>query len=222
MRFPTELKYTKDHEWAKIQGKTATIGITDHAQSSLGDVVFVDLPKVGRELKKGETFGVVESIKAVSDLYSPASGKVVEVNSSLVSDSSAINKDPHGAAWLIKLEITDPSSATDLMDAASYSNLKPLQQPINNLLLLRRGRRACQQLRCRSRFDNTATDIKGKKSNTTWCCRESIQLKDAIIWVSVPKANSARTGRERHQLKRCPGRRGGGRILHIPRCYIKI
>ena len=121
MRFPQDLKYTKDHEWAKVQGKVATIGITDHAQSSLGDVVFVDLPKVGRELKKGYAFGVVESIKAVSDLYSPATGKVVEVNSSLINDSSAINKDPQGTAWLIKLEVSDLSSMEDLMDASAYS-----------------------------------------------------------------------------------------------------
>jgi glycine cleavage system H protein len=119
MKFPDSLKYTKDHEWAKVDGKKVTIGITDHAQHSLGDVVFVELPAVGRVLKKGETFGVVESIKAVSDLYSPVSGKVAEVNSALTDDPSMINKDPHGSAWLIQIEATEVGS--DLMDAAAYS-----------------------------------------------------------------------------------------------------
>ena len=121
MRFPNELKYTKDHEWAQITGKIATIGITDHAQSALGDVVFVDLPKVGRDLKKGETFGVVESIKAVSDLYAPISGKVIAVNPELTNDPSSINKDPHSKAWMVKIEFTDSSALQDLMDASSYS-----------------------------------------------------------------------------------------------------
>lgn len=121
MSFPTNFKYSKDHEWIRVDGKTITVGITDHAQSSLGDVVFVDLPKVGRELKKGETFGVVESIKAVSDLYSPGTGRVTEVNVALAQDTSAINKDPHGAAWMIKLELTDLSSVEDLMDANAYT-----------------------------------------------------------------------------------------------------
>ena len=119
MKFPKEYKYTKDHEWANLQNSTAVVGITDHAQSALGDVVFVDLPAVGRVLKKGETFGVVESIKAVSDLYAPLSGKVVEVNSALQADPALINRDPHGAAWLIKLEGVE--SGADLMDAQAYS-----------------------------------------------------------------------------------------------------
>lgn len=121
MSFPTELKYTKDHEWAKVDGKTITIGITDHAQKALGDIVYVELPAVGRTLKKHETFGVVESIKAVSDLYSPVAGKVLEVNSSLTDEPARINQDPHKGAWMIKLELTDPASATDLMDAAAYT-----------------------------------------------------------------------------------------------------
>ena len=120
MSFPTDLKYTKDHEWARIEGKVITVGITDHAQSALGDIVYVDLPKVGRELKKGETFGVVESIKAVSDLYSPVTGKVIEANASLPGDPSQINRDPHGQ-WMVKVEVTDPSSLSDLMDAQAYS-----------------------------------------------------------------------------------------------------
>ena len=120
MRFPTELKYTKDHEWVKTEGKTISVGVTDHAQSALGDVVFVDLPKVGRELKKGETFGVVESIKAVSDLYSPITGKVIESNTALPNDPAQVNREPHGA-WMIKLEVSNPSELKDLMDAQAYA-----------------------------------------------------------------------------------------------------
>src|SRR3954467_13097759 len=121
MRFPSELKYTKDHEWAKVEGNRITIGVTDHAQSALGDIVYLDLPAVGRVLKEHETFGVVESIKAVSDLFSPVSGKVVEINSPLKDDPSQINRDPHGAAWMIKLEVADPASLKTLMDSQSYS-----------------------------------------------------------------------------------------------------
>ena len=120
MRFPADIKYTKDHEWAKLDGKTLTVGITDHAQGALGDVVFVDLPKSGRELKKGETFGVVESIKAVSDLYSPVTGKVVESNPALPDDPAQINREPHGA-WMIKIEVSNPSELSDLMDSQTYS-----------------------------------------------------------------------------------------------------
>lgn len=118
MRFPTGLKYTKDHEWLKVEGGVATIGITDHAQSALGDIVYVDLPKVGRELRPHDTFGVVESIKAVSDLYSPAAGKVVAVNSALIDDPAQVNRDPHGEAWMIRMELS--GEATGLMDAAAY------------------------------------------------------------------------------------------------------
>lgn len=121
MSFPADLKYTKDHEWTKIEGNTVTVGITDHAQSSLGDVVFCELPAVGRVLKAGETFGVVESIKAVSDLYAPVAGKVLAANQVVVDDPSRLNKEPHSGAWMIKLEVTDPSSLKDLMDAAAYT-----------------------------------------------------------------------------------------------------
>lgn len=120
MRFPAELKYTKDHEWAKVEGTTVTVGITDHAQSALGDVVFVELPAVGRILKKGETFGVVESIKAVSDLYSPIAGKVVAVNGDLPSDPSQVNQDPYKSAWMVKIELADASAAADMMSAGEY------------------------------------------------------------------------------------------------------
>lgn len=122
MKFPENLKYTKDHEWAKVDGSLVTIGITDHAQNSLGDIVYLDLPKVGKELKSHEVFGVVESIKAVSDLYSPVTGKVVEVNSALVENPSQINSDPYENSWMIKVEV---SGAIDsgLMDMTSYKTL---------------------------------------------------------------------------------------------------
>jgi glycine cleavage system H protein len=120
MRFPADLKYTKDHEWAKIEGNTLTVGITDHAQSALGDVVFCELPIVGRALRAGETFGVVESIKAVSDLYSPVAGKVTAVNQGIVDDPARINKEAQSGAWMIKLEVADASSLNGLMDAAAY------------------------------------------------------------------------------------------------------
>src|SRR3954470_11162590 len=110
MNFPNQLKYTRDHEWAKIEGKTMTVGITDHAQSALGDVVFVELPAVGKVVKPGDAFGVVESIKAVSDLYAPAAGKVIEVNTKLPDDPGTVNRDPYGEAWMIKLEISEPGN----------------------------------------------------------------------------------------------------------------
>ena len=121
MKYPENLKYTKDHEWTRLDGDQATIGITHHAQSALGDVVFVELPKVGRILKTGEVFGVVESIKAVSDLYSPCSGKVLEVNQALLDNPALANQDPHQNAWMIKLEVSDPSSVENLMSSESYS-----------------------------------------------------------------------------------------------------
>lgn len=121
MSIPKELRYTKDHEWAKAEGNTVTVGITDHAQSALGDVVYVDLPKVGRTLKKGETFGVVESIKAVSDLYSPLDGKVVGINEGLPESPSDVNADPYGKAWMVKIEVSNPEVVSELMDAAAYS-----------------------------------------------------------------------------------------------------
>lgn len=123
MRFPENLKYTKDHEWAKVDGNTITVGITDHAQSALGDVVYIELPPPGRILKKGDAFGVVESIKAVSDLYSPVTGKIVAANTPLLDDPSQVNKDPQGIAWMVKIEVTDPASTSELMDAQTYSKL---------------------------------------------------------------------------------------------------
>lgn len=118
--YPTDLRYTKDHEWVKVEGATATIGITDYAQHELGDVVFVELPKPGANYSAGQSFGTVESVKAVSDIYCPVSGEVLEANGSLANEPEQINKDPHGAAWLIKLKLSNPAEVGALMDAAAY------------------------------------------------------------------------------------------------------
>jgi glycine cleavage system H protein len=119
MAYPKDYKYTKEHEWIQVKGNSATVGITDHAQESLGDIVFVELPKVGAQVEAGKSFGTVESVKAVSELYAPASGKVVEVNESLNQGPEAVNQDAH-AAWMIKLELTNPSQADGLMSADDY------------------------------------------------------------------------------------------------------
>jgi glycine cleavage system H protein len=119
MPYPTDFKYTKEHEWIKADGKNATIGITHHAQESLGDIVFVDLPKPGAEIAAGKTFGSVESVKAVSDLYAPASGTVTEVNGELATAPEKINKDAHGS-WMLKLTLKDPNELSGLLSAADY------------------------------------------------------------------------------------------------------
>jgi glycine cleavage system H protein len=120
MAYPTQYRYTKEHEWINLEGTQAKIGITEHAQSELGDVVFVELPAVGTELKKGDNLGTVESVKAVSDIYAPLSGKVIEVNTKLESAPETINQDPHGEGWLVVLEVADSSEADHLLDAAAY------------------------------------------------------------------------------------------------------
>lgn len=117
---PTDLKYTKEHEWIRLEGSTGRIGLTHHAQSSLGDVVFVDLPKPGRRLAAGETFGVVESVKAVSDMYSPVSGEVTESNPEVEAHPELINKDCYGKGWVVALALANPQEAEGLMDAAAY------------------------------------------------------------------------------------------------------
>lgn len=119
MAYPTDLKYTKEHEWIKMDGSSATIGITHYAQESLGDIVFVDLPKVGADLAKGKTFGTVESVKAVSDLYAPVSGKVTDVNGELATAPEKINKDAN-QTWMIKIAPKDPGELHDLLSAADY------------------------------------------------------------------------------------------------------
>jgi glycine cleavage system H protein len=119
MSYPADFKYTKEHEWIKSDGKTATIGITDYAQGSLGDIVFVDLPKPGSEMTAGKTFGSVESVKAVSDLYAPASGTVTEVNGELATAPEKINKDAHGS-WMVKLTLKNPGELSGLLSSADY------------------------------------------------------------------------------------------------------
>jgi glycine cleavage system H protein len=120
MAYPNQFRYTKDHEWIEVKGDLATIGITDYAQHELGDVVFAELPKPGARIEAGKSFGTVESVKAVSEIYAPASGEVVEANGTLNATPEAINKDPHGAAWLIKMRLTNASEISGLMDAAGY------------------------------------------------------------------------------------------------------
>src|SRR6476646_4564361 len=118
--YPSDLKYTKDHEWVKIDGGVARVGITDYAQKALGDVVYLELPQVGRALKRGEVFGTIESVKAVSELYSQVDGEVTAVNSALVQSPEAVNKDPHGS-WMIAVKVTGGQG--DLLDANAYTDL---------------------------------------------------------------------------------------------------
>lgn len=121
MNVPAELKYTKSHEWIRIDGDTATVGITDHAQSELGDIVFVELPSVGQSLVQNQTFGSVESVKTVSDVYAPIAGTVTEFNSKVGSQSEVMNSDPYGDGWLIKIKMANPADADSLLDAQAYS-----------------------------------------------------------------------------------------------------
>jgi len=118
--YPEDLRYTKDHEWIRLQGRRGTVGVTDYAQKQLGDVVFVELPDVGRTLSAHQTFGTVESVKAVSELLCPVAGEVVEVNGALSSQPELVNSDPYGKAWMVVLELADPSAVGELMDAAAY------------------------------------------------------------------------------------------------------
>jgi glycine cleavage system H protein len=121
--YPAEFKYTKDHEWVKADGGDATIGITHYAQAALGDVVFVELPAVGRAITQGEVFGTIESVKAVSELYAPVSGEVTAVNDALSGSPESVNKDPHGAAWIIKVRPSNPGELASLLDATAYAAL---------------------------------------------------------------------------------------------------
>ena len=117
--YPLNFRYTKEHEWVSVEGETGTIGITDHAQQALGDIVFVELPKVGADVNAGKTFGSVESVKAVSDLFAPASGKVTAINEELTTASEKINSDAHGS-WMIKITLANPGELNNLMSAADY------------------------------------------------------------------------------------------------------
>ena len=120
---PTDLRYTKDHEWIRVEGDIATVGITEYAASQLGDIVFVELPVVGRSLAQGATFGVVESVKAVSDLYAPVSGEVTEGNAALADAPELVNGDPYGAGWMVRLRVTDAAEIEALLDPAAYDEL---------------------------------------------------------------------------------------------------
>jgi glycine cleavage system H protein len=119
MSYPTNYRYTREHEWIDVSGKSASVGITDHAQDSLGDIVFVELPKVGAKVERGKVFGSVESVKAVSDLYSPATGTVTAINEELTTAPEKINADAH-AAWIMKIDLADPSEVDSLLTAADY------------------------------------------------------------------------------------------------------
>ena len=123
MQFPADLKFTKDHEWVRLEGNTATIGITDFAQSELGDIVYVDIETIGQDMAAESVFGTVEAVKTVSDLYLPLSGTVTEKNSKLDGQPELVNQDPYGEGWMVKMTISDPSEIDRLMDAAAYQQL---------------------------------------------------------------------------------------------------
>lgn len=122
MEFPEELKYTEEHEWVSLDGDIATIGVTDFAQDQLGDVVFVELPEVGEQLQSGKPFGVVESVKAVSDVYAPVSGEVVEINDALPDDPELINNSPYEEGWMLKIRLSSPAELEDLMSVEAYQD----------------------------------------------------------------------------------------------------
>ena len=122
MAYPAGFKYTKDHEWIELTGGNGKVGITDYAQQQLGDVVYVELPEIGAKLKQGQSFGTIESVKAVSELYSPVTGEVVEVNTALKDKPEAVNKDPH-ASWMVVVKLTNPDEAATLLDAPQYQDL---------------------------------------------------------------------------------------------------
>jgi glycine cleavage system H protein len=123
MKVPENLRYTKDHEWILIEGKTGTIGITDYAQGELGDVVFVDIDPNLKEIKNGQSFGTIEAVKTVSDLYAPCNGKVLEVNSALANSPEIVNSDPYDSGWMIKIEIQNLDELKDLLDSKAYNQM---------------------------------------------------------------------------------------------------
>jgi glycine cleavage system H protein len=120
---PTDLRYTKDHEWVRVDGEEATVGITEYAATQLGDIVFVELPDVGRALSQSATFGVVESVKAVSDLFAPVGGEVVAINEALAGSPEQVNADPYGEGWMVRVRLTEKSEVDELLDAAAYDAL---------------------------------------------------------------------------------------------------
>jgi glycine cleavage system H protein len=120
--YPENFRYTKEHEWVLVEGETGTVGITDHAQHELGDIVYVDLPKVGTWVDQGKSLGSVESVKAVSDIYAPVSGEITAINEALSTAPEKLNEDPHGAAWLVKIRLKAPQEVNDLLSAVDYQN----------------------------------------------------------------------------------------------------
>ncbi|MGC4049609.1 MAG: glycine cleavage system protein GcvH [Paludibaculum sp.] len=122
MNYPETFRYTKEHEWVSVDGDTGTIGITDHAQNELGDIVYVDLPKVGSAIETGKSLGSVESVKAVSDIYAPVSGEVLEINTLLAEAPEKLNEDPHGDAWLVKIRLSNPGEVAGLLSAEEYKS----------------------------------------------------------------------------------------------------
>lgn len=122
MNFPENLKYTEDHEWIRVEGNVGIIGVSDHAQGELGDIVYIDIPDHEASLAQGDTFGTIEAVKTVADLLSPVSGKIIEVNSGLNDAPETVNKDPYGDGWIVKIELANPSELDSLMDAATYKS----------------------------------------------------------------------------------------------------
>jgi len=121
MNFPKDLKYTEDHEWVRVNGKIAEVGVTDHAQSELGDIVYIDIPDFDAKVTAGETVGTIEAVKTVADMFAPVSGKIVEVNTALNDAPETVNQDPYGAGWIVKIEMSNPAELDKLMDADKYS-----------------------------------------------------------------------------------------------------
>jgi glycine cleavage system H protein len=120
---PTDLHYTRDHEWVRVDGTEATVGITQYAAEQLGDIVFVELPEAGRDLEEAKPFGVVESVKAVSDLFAPISGEVTATNDALANEPELVNRDPYGAGWMVRMSVADPGQLDDLLDGPGYDQL---------------------------------------------------------------------------------------------------
>ncbi|MFY7998059.1 MAG: glycine cleavage system protein GcvH [Candidatus Kapaibacteriota bacterium] len=123
MTFPETLSYTKEHEWVRVEGTIGFVGITDHAQGELGDIVYVDIPDTGASVKQGDVFGTIEAVKTVADLYAPVSGTILEFNAAINDAPESVNNDPYGAGWIIKMELSNPSEVSALMDVASYKAL---------------------------------------------------------------------------------------------------
>jgi glycine cleavage system H protein len=123
MNFPENLKYTNDHEWIRVEGDLGWVGVTDYAQGELGDVVFVELPAPGTKIQKGKSFGTIEAVKAVSDMFAPVSGEVLEINKDIQASPEKVNKDPYGAGWFIKMRLTNPAELSELLDVNAYKKL---------------------------------------------------------------------------------------------------